>query len=526
MARAHNLNQGQGYATVIDQRNTASYVLNRKDRLERQRLADEAKRRKASQAAFKDYDPEYFYAHDKELSAKVDNVVNKGKMLMNSGIDNPWTSTDPRAQSFQREAKETQRIAETSIQMKEHFVKQKAIYDNPEKRAKIKNWQEVMDFYHNTSPSDVIKNGTPFPSVQFKNPGFDTVGEFNKVVKDWQAVNKGKVMSSADADQIAKEIVANPAYQEEGSLLGAMGQQLAELGSEDKKKYKNRAEKNGTDPLFEFTKHKVMDYSGTRINLAEEMANSARKIKMSEYEKEEGGRRKSGTYLENEEEVVAAAVTSKLSEYSGQVERDVSEGLYGDPDGSIKENMDAAKEYYSKIFKNALHKKHKDVKVGSGDGSEEFEMSENKWYEDLKSANSLVSGHAANFLVGSEDLFEKTKVLGASVIKSEDIAGSVLFEGVGPALEKGEPYLIVDIKEEEGGKRKKAKGLKETKLSEKEKTKLAKDTGYNNPRVFRLTPENRHIFEKRYRNAYKAQGKHYVNKLQDGTDDPLGIYKQ
>jgi len=195
---AHNLNQGEGRATILpwfQHAELADREKQRKHALDYQQrqydLADKARRQKAAEDAQTDFENgqnKAWYLHDAELQSLQGEILQEATKLGANGVVNPWGDASPQSQAFREKKDKAIDMARYSGQMKADWEELQKIYNNPANQGKIKNWPEIFDYYHNNSLSDIVGNRMKPPELKFTQP----VSDLQKVVQNSLDALSGK----------------------------------------------------------------------------------------------------------------------------------------------------------------------------------------------------------------------------------------------------------------------------------------------------------------------------------------------
>ncbi len=512
----HNFQQGQGLATVVNQNALLEDALWQKKAglLEKQRKKQEAI------SDFDSLDPKFSYLHQQEKLGYINRIQDKYISLQEKGVDNPFRATDPESQALQKEAKEALAVGVVSEEIGNYYTKIRDIFSDQEKVKKIKNVDEIKQWFHEVSATKVFKEKTPFPEIEFISPAFNTLGTTYELAKTWNDVNK-RTMSKDEAIDYAGKAMTDPSLNEPDGYFQAMKQTYNELMPEDKQRYIGLASTKGkgtfNDELKFFVADQIWNASGGEVDLGEIMAEDAKKLNVSGSGNKEGDK---WTYVKGgEKEYAAKRAHSKLKLNIGQIERDVEKRkLYGDVNNTPEQNYDAAFDYYYPIYLANITREFDPANTsGSGGADAEAEAGFNRWLYNLTQGNDFERKDAAMFGFGAGDPQEGGVITSAEVFTPEMANSAFTKDPIGPATKEfpltkipqfKHDVLVVDVKDK-------------SKLTALQESNFVKDYGEDALEIFRkmsgkkdiviyeLNEKNTQALRKFYKNSATSQGGHY-----------------
>jgi hypothetical protein len=447
--RVHEQQQGTGLATVFD---VGGYL----DSLAAAKAA-KAAQRSAAMKKFEEFDPEYWYIYDSQIQGEVEKLWDEGATLMQSGVANPWTSSDPNSMKFQQRAKRLEAYARGTKQMQSEFDKLRKFYDDPAQQKLISNWDEVAEYFYTDDIFTRLDQGEQVPQLRFNDPVVDSYKTTNSIISTWKERFPEQEMTSEEALKLAKDVFSNDAYKEGagGGYIGMLSQAYGDLDPDVRKRIKAEADAEGVSPQEMYASSYFKSRMSTEpVNLLEEMWVSADKVKKDKFtvtkESVGGVTKKTMRDRVKEQEKKAMDIArSYVNMYPGQVEKDVKSGLYGDPTDTIKENIQAAIEYYTPKVEDRFTETREDALTrdgGSTYGGVDPVENANLWYSNLVSGEEAAMQNASRYLSGVE-MPDGTKVEFAGTSE----AGIMVMKltGTRKMIEKWAPYEIPEIAEGE-----------------------------------------------------------------------------
>lgn len=509
LGNVHNLQQGQGYATVVNQNALLEDALYQK----KAGLLDKQAKKKEAIEDFGSFDPKAFYPDQKEIETIRNGVLDEFVRLQEKGIDNPFKATDPESRALQRTAKWGLAVGEVSKKKEEKYFEFVALLGNEEKAKKIKNADQIKTWFYETSPTKIVNEGIQFPEVEFYEPAIETLGPTYKLSKTWVDAN-GRPPSRDEAVEYAKQAMEDPSLNAPDGYVRGMTQMYNELMPEDKQKYiaKAKSKANGTlkDQVSFFMADRIYDAAGGEVDLGALMAEDAGKLNVSGSGNEAGA---NWTYVKGgEKEYATKRVNSMLKSNIGQIERDVEKKkLYGSIDNTPEQNFEKAFEHYYPIYLANIKRDFDPANADAGAGKDaESEAGFNRWLYNLTYGDEFEKQDASNFVWGSKSGDAGT-VSAAKVLTPEEVSESIYKSypklRVGKVIPKPSfknNLFVVDVKDKA-----KLSLMQEATLTNKERQEIIKITGKPDVAVYELNEKNTQIFRKIYKEGEKSQGSNY-----------------
>lgn len=243
----HNQRQGTGRATVLQ----GDRALDTYERLwavdqaaQARKDQERAAKRGAAMTALKSFKPEWFYKHDGEMSAALNDHFNKGAELL-ARIDDPFTSSDPAAVEWQKEHARIQAMSNASMQVKEQFgmlQKQMATADPNDFDARsLDNAVKYFD----TPLSKIVESGSTAPVLMKKKPALDTMDFIAKRMGTWQSTS-GAIPTDNEVREFTRGLMSDPANRDQ--IVTGYGSRMAQMDADEKKALEDRARMAGAEP--------------------------------------------------------------------------------------------------------------------------------------------------------------------------------------------------------------------------------------------------------------------------------------
>lgn len=118
--------------------------------------------------------PEFFWSHDAEKQFQMDALFQYGQELMAAGIDDPTTSTDPKAKNFQMEIAKIGNLGKMSKAVEANYEKDRSVVLS-DKDGKYSDGSKValMKWYETTTIDEIVSKGLIPPQLELKAPEID-----------------------------------------------------------------------------------------------------------------------------------------------------------------------------------------------------------------------------------------------------------------------------------------------------------------------------------------------------------------
>jgi hypothetical protein len=355
--------------------------------------------KKAKLEKFQMETPDYWYRHNAELQARVDELDNMGSEIAALDID-PFKSNDPASAMFQKKKVELERLANFSNQLKdnhkEYLTRIAAAGKDGGGKYTTESIESLADYFERPLAELANANEEP-PQLKLARPDFDRLKYDTDIAKSVQSEKPN--VSDADIQALAAKSLDNP------DIAGAIRQKLQrveqQLGEEALVAMQNMAENNGMDlPTYlrfqEMKPHFANPEDTFDFTTVESM------IKPGGYDitQEEGDKttREAGTSKRKARTLAELHVTPAYVKAGLKTGRFAAEGA--DPTKSLEENMEAAIRWnVKKAMAEGDYRKSETYDEGSGDGRLMAE-SRNIWLENLRSGNPDRVQLAADYLKG------------------------------------------------------------------------------------------------------------------------------
>lgn len=446
----HRQQQGTGLGTVIRQPGAEIGVA---VDLAKERAALRAKRNAekeaAKNAALKKLGekPDWWYVHDSELKGDFTTVQQTGVDLIASGINDPFSSTDPRAVQFRKDFNRVQQLATSSSQLREQYTKLRTDIDG----AGPDDFDDetIVQFqqFYEQPLNKIVNDGLKPPNLIKKRPyldGFKFVGDN---MATWAQGWNGNIPTEAQTFDFVKALVNDPANRDR--VIRTYGSKLAQMDPEDRKDVLTRADQLSVDPhvvmaVDDANRWKARSKPFVLLDALQEAANTV--TAGIDYKKSETPFTASKTFdvkdLDKSLSTVSRALFNQrplsdwAREYEGKVDR-----LSGENDGEFAARIrQQIREDITPLVKTERSFEKKD----KGQQREELATTRNQWIADLRSADPRLKSAAAQWITGAK-LFQNLDVSGASVQQAPD--GSTELEIV-----TNTPMTVKEVQDEIEGK--------------------------------------------------------------------------
>lgn len=409
--------QGTGYATVLQPDNT---LYNRLYEQAQQKKLQKAADADAYAKALKESFPEWSYLWNAQLSKEKDEWITKGGELIGKGITNPFVATDPESREFVKGISSFTARAKQSMELQTEFAKiMDDIRTRGDQYTEESKIAAVGQFYNN--PLDKFLDGqVKLEPLKFKAPVTSVVATESSLVKGYNEINSGKLMSPEDAHKIASDVMLGEAHK---NYVDMMKQLWADdLTESERKAFQARGVNMGDATGFTtFVADRLLDRSGVKPgDLSRVASDIASKVSVDQTggttEDPTSGKTVTTQSRYYNKAATRAALKSKLLNNTHWIDKEVEDGLYGNKDMNPDEKLNAATEYYMKQIDNEVSTLYTKSTTFSGQGQggadQAMIQNANKWLADYRGNNGIqASIEAANRFVGA-------KIKGGEVISA------------------------------------------------------------------------------------------------------------
>ena len=178
LGNVYKSKEGFGRAFILPEDDDALKALNFlvANQAKQQAAAKKTKsdKEKAAKSKLKELSQtEWWVKHDNELQGNMDKLLQLGSNLMAAGIKDPFSSTNPAAQQFQKEALRIQNRAQNSKQLKAMYNNtQQKIEQNP-KMYSPESIKSIDEYYNNNNLETIEETGAMPPRLKHIDPAFD-----------------------------------------------------------------------------------------------------------------------------------------------------------------------------------------------------------------------------------------------------------------------------------------------------------------------------------------------------------------
>lgn len=389
IGRTYDGQQGTGFATILDYNPSADIAVANQKASEKaaqeKAKADAQAKRIAAHREMMKAKPDWWHRHDQEVDALWQGAQDFGAAAIAEGLD-PFTDSSENSVKFRQLLDKTELYAKASEEKRSSWEKFKEqVYTNPEKAKKLKNIDEITEYFNNPSIIGEVEGGGKMPVPEWAEPLLDTQKAIMNAINLKAGDNKDYVPSMNDAYDIAGMLQTNPAYSEGfGSANSVMAQGFNRIKNnkdhpEIYEGYVARAAKKGVDPYTQYlaeTTYNAKTSSETTDDIAESI-----KVGSKESEVEQGDVTIGSKRPAMSDKDIEKAVRLKLSNKIGTVQREVDAGIYGDPDWTLDKNMEAAVKHTAKLVKQKQDTKYTRKEDEAGKSKKEAEKSRDEWYD-------------------------------------------------------------------------------------------------------------------------------------------------
>lgn len=401
------LSQGVGLATVLTNGTTDQY-LNRYTELmaaERKRkLEERAAERNAALKKMQDINPDFFYAHNKEISAAHEDAMRLGVQALKSGVNDPWTATDGQSVAFQKAMAKLQEMSHVSTQIKDQYkawqqdVQAKgADYFDPKTIA------ENNKFFFGASLQDHMQNPTATPLLTQRQPLQNSIEFASGIAGKLSNGKDGTPVDVAKVNDVIRAAFRDP---ETGAkTMETFSRALAGYSDSERKQVEAAGLQYGLSApemlAVQYTQKFLASPKPYSVQDALHQGDSALTVSYTE-----GGDTNQSYRVPNKKTTMAAATSiargilhddpRALSSFANMY------GLKHDPNESEEEYFTEVQRALATDLYNREAKNREYRKTERGQDRKELEVSTDRWLSDLKSGKMELAQEAANVLQNSK----------------------------------------------------------------------------------------------------------------------------
>lgn len=405
IGKVHTLRQGEGLATVLHG-DGGAYLANYWERRgveKRAKFEEDKKNREASLAQFKAFKPEYWNKHTAEMTRHATAMRENYVGLLQLGIVDPYKSTDPRAQAFQKMTDEHRAMAQASGQMKSQFDQNRSLLNGADPTKYTAGSVGAQNEYFNRPLADIIKSGDQAPEMELQRPMMSTYSFWSERAKNLDAQMNGNPVTTQDRERFVDGILADPATSPE--ITRAYRSALKQMGPEARAEVESRAKSNGNSVLKQASIDDLQRYekAKTPLDLDKEVSEAIGDIKPATYASTGPSGGSTGVN------------TKQLRTQTGQRARLLVDGdprimdIYEQRGIVPRADEDDDGEYRAKVVNHLagrmydmIPKSSAKTQTESGKADAERTDSGNLWLQDVKSGKGELDNEAAGRLVGSK----------------------------------------------------------------------------------------------------------------------------
>lgn len=422
----HKQRQGTGLATVLKGDMAVEDFIRLDNAGDNARQAAAQARRAAADAAMKDikdFNPERWLRHDREIKDGLNQWIDEGARLLQSGV-NPSASLDPKSVEWRKRKAMLEQTAKSSMQMKDMFEKTRAKLDGSEPDKYDQATILKMKEYFETPLDKITKEGIlPPPMIQAK-PGLNLQKTWAGLTKDLYDRNGSKPLDEAGKWDFVTASMSN-----DPEVIEATESYLFNLPQAEQDRYKQRAQQTGKS-VMELVNYDFLErYSPGKepFDLNKYIQTGADSIDVPYAEWRTPF--KSGLAPDKKE-------LGKIAATKAQTMLVNPEALYGYQSLLPMNDGESEGDYRARATAD-LTKRLQDLKAtktasgvtAEGQGEADIAASGEKWLQHLKSGSRDLEERASNFLFDARGVLGNMNVTAAAVdpeLKYDDQAKKAL----------------------------------------------------------------------------------------------------
>lgn len=327
------------------------------------------------------YNDKYFISHAAEIQKRASELADKAADMMSRGIDPYGSFNSDEVKQFYKEANELKQMANTSASVASLYTKYSDILYGDDNN-KIKNKDEILAWF--SQPIDKIyeSGGVP-PAPIFEQPNIDLYSYKQAIKKKWNESNN-RPPTDDDIIGVTADVLASE--EKSTKLFVQRNRQIYDaLDEEVKKKYSTIGSNMGFTDGFQYFMYKTLSDVMVANSLDVDLKNIMNSV---------------------EGKVVTEKQYNEWTSYllagrQGAIMADVANGLYGDINKSIEENIKDAFAYYKSLLKSITVKRYT-PRTSSSSSSQKIDVytkyGGDSWYSDITSRNPNRVMSALNYL--------------------------------------------------------------------------------------------------------------------------------
>ena len=323
-------------------------------RLSRQKKAADAD---AYQKALKEAIPEWSFLWNAQMSKRKDTLLTRGGDLVGKGINNPWVGTDEESRNFVKDFTAFTQDAKQSMRLQAEYEKiMDDIRTRGDQYTEESKASEIGKFYNN-SLDDFLSGKVKLEPLQFKTPVTNVIATESALVKGWNEINTGKLMTPDDAYKLASDTSVGEAYK---GYNESMQQLWISLSQNERDGYLARGVNQGDKTGFiTFKADRIMDRSGVQSgDLSKIASDIAAEIKTDKsgrtYEDPTTGSTTGSQTTSFDRATTRQALKARFLRYSSLIDQDIEKGLYGSKTMNPDQKLSAALDYHMKEIENQV----------------------------------------------------------------------------------------------------------------------------------------------------------------------------
>lgn len=412
----HKQRQGTGLATVLGDSLAVKDFIHRDDAEAAGRAQAAAAKKQAADAAakdIKDFNPERWIRHEREIKDGLNMWIDEGAKLMQKGI-NPNSSVTDEAVAWRKQRATIEAKSKASMQMKQMFEATRGKIDGSEPDKYSQDTLTNMKSYFESPLDDIISGAVLPPAMLQAKPSMNLQKTWVGLSKDLYDRNGNKPLDEAGKWDFVRASMSN-----DPDIMEAAGSYMAQLPQNELDRYKQRAQSTGKS-VIELVNYDFLErYSPGRepFDLNKYIQTAADSIDVSEVAYSDPNRFSSST----DKKLLEKNATTKAQVALTNPDAIVAyQSLLPMKDGETEGEYRArAVPHLSKTIQNLKSQDRKSGLTDKGGEGKDMTVSAEMWLKHIKAPSTGLNERAANFLYETKGVLGNMNITSANVERNQ-----------------------------------------------------------------------------------------------------------
>ncbi len=408
----HKQRQGTGLATVLGDSLAVKDFIHRDDAEAAGRAQAAAAKKQAADAAakdIKDFNPERWIRHEREIKDGLNMWIDEGAKLMQKGI-NPNSSVTDEAVAWRKQRATIEAKSKASMQMKQMFEATRGKIDGSEPDKYSQDTLTNMKSYFESPLDDIISGAVLPPAMLQAKPSMNLQKTWVGLSKDLYDRNGNKPLDEAGKWDFVRASMSN-----DPDIMEAAGSYMAQLPQDELDRYKQRAQSTGKS-VVELVNYDFLErYSPGRepFDLNKYIQTAADSIDVSEVAYSDPNRFSSST----DKKLLEKNATTKAQVALTNPDAIVAyQSLLPMKDGETEGEYRArAVPHLSKTIQSLKAQDRKSGLTDKGGEAKDMTVSAEEWLRHIKSPDRSLNERASRFLFETKGVLGNMNVSSATV---------------------------------------------------------------------------------------------------------------